>query len=768
MEGRKTWKDMFEVFIYIYINYKCNRYLKNHVNNRLIIDLFKRITPLDSYTISSILNDFIPFLKTNSYYLLYTNLLFELPYTALDYITQIPDLVIPSESSLVDRLIEHYQNKLISSPKAKTKYQKLLRTVLKNINWNSMPMGSINKVLFEVFDDINTFLEESSKQNINRIYYTPPKIDNEVILNILIKYYSEEILRISIDQEDKLELMKNQNNIKPYLEMLLSTDDIRQILITLLLVIDLGQSLSSIIYIYIYKYSIYFLVNHQLHNRVFDHLVHQYNRCNENIKRVIPKCLIVLIRGESSLHALTEFLESSILDEILKFSEYISDDILQLIMFFKKQPLHILLNTNDPSSSDIFSQDQLSYSQSPLLQPSITNSPNMIVTENIDDDDEPQLLLNQISPLYSSSQSSSQKTPPKLPPDSPLNTNNRISTVNIPIKRENDRISPYDTRSKKKMKITTTPTTTNTINNKKKKRKTKSPSISDIESVPSIHSDEELLEMERASHCNEIDYNNNEKNNEKSRMTYFQYGKEFYSLFTHEHFKLSPEYDGSECKFSVNPSFPNYITFNQDTGEIEGECPYPSSKVDYIVKCSNKTNALTFKLAIEVKAVTFQFKEEYKTGELSFSQSNTIVKSLSTNKDEYNISHCYVDVEMKKGIYRIVYQSFTPKIVLFGATTTNTSTDPDLHDQDNSWTIDIYADGIILYGKNKCKIPNWKAVKNAIYEMIYDMDKKTISIKLPDGKEYKLFKNVAKPLYPFVGLFYKNSAVKLISVEHEI
>lgn len=448
--------------------------------------------------------------------------------------------------------------------------------------------------------------------------------------------------------------------------------------------------------------------------------------------------------------------------------------------------------------------------------------------------------MEQLSPLhissYSSSQSSSQRTPPKLPPSSPYsNTNQRSSSSRrsskkvkkekaspTPVKRESqsNRTSPYETRSKKRMKIEESPSTENNKKNKRERsqsnsssksntdttvkvkvtvprRKSKtrkirsSPQSSDFESEPeddngndnsdyengeeenetsdnnsvvTIHSDEELIEMERAANISENRNNKNKYSTYPRPLTVFKYDKSHYSLLTDQEFKIVPDYDGDDCEFSIDPPFPEYISFNKSNGEIEGKCPAASDSIVYNITCSNSTNILHFQLSIDVKLVTFHFNEEYKSDSLELSKGGTYVTSLKTNLDECTISHCFVGVEMVRGIYHIVYQSFTPLVVLFGATTYK-SNDPCIHDKRNSWTIDIHKNGVILYGKNQCKAPKWKAVKNAVYEMIYNMENKTISIKFPDGNITELFKHVGTPLYPFVGLFYKHSAVKLISVE---
>lgn len=212
-----------------------------------MMELFNTLRPFEDYTISYVLNEFMEFLRINSYYLLYTDLLYKLPYVALDYITQIPNLIIPSESSLTDRLIEHYKNNIRLYPSSTEKFNQVLKAILININWSTIAVVDIDDIVFKIFENISLLIEESSKIDIQRIYYTPPDIDNDIILSLLLKYYSKDPLSVSVDCNDRIDLMNN--SIKPYLELLLSTDDIKQILITLLFIIDLGESLNSIYYI---------------------------------------------------------------------------------------------------------------------------------------------------------------------------------------------------------------------------------------------------------------------------------------------------------------------------------------------------------------------------------------------------------------------------------------------------------------------------------------------------------------------------------------
>lgn len=124
------------------------------MNIMVMMELFNTLRPFEDYTISYVLNEFMEFLRINSYYLLYTDLLYKLPYVALDYITQIPNLIIPSESSLTDRLIEHYKNNIRLYPSSTEKFNQVLKAILININWSTIAVVDIDDIVFKIFENI--------------------------------------------------------------------------------------------------------------------------------------------------------------------------------------------------------------------------------------------------------------------------------------------------------------------------------------------------------------------------------------------------------------------------------------------------------------------------------------------------------------------------------------------------------------------------------------------------------------------------------------
>lgn len=55
-----------------------------------------------------------------------------------------------------------------------------------------------------------------------------------------------------------------------------------------------------------------------------------------------------------------------------------------------------------------------------------------------------------------------------------------------------------------------------------------------------------------------------------------------------------------------------------------------------------------------------------------------------------------------------------------------------------------------LYGSNQVTNPNFIYHIGDIFELIYNMNKRIISIKQNNGKEFIIFENIPSPLYPFV------------------
>lgn len=64
-----------------------------------------------------------------------------------------------------------------------------------------------------------------------------------------------------------------------------------------------------------------------------------------------------------------------------------------------------------------------------------------------------------------------------------------------------------------------------------------------------------------------------------------------------------------------------------------------------------------------------------------------------------------------------------------------------------------------LYGGNglQCKNPQISHKENRIYEFIYNLEKHLFIIKLEDGIERLLFKQIKGPLYPFIITYGTNS-----------
>lgn len=211
---------------------------------------------------------------------------------------------------------------------------------------------------------------------------------------------------------------------------------------------------------------------------------------------------------------------------------------------------------------------------------------------------------------------------------------------------------------------------------------------------------------------------------------------------------------------------PSSIKINEKTGIISGKYSLPLKEL-YTVTCEYETQKETFNISLVIGVTDYYFKDEHKTNGLVLSNKSTIVKNNINIANDRTIAHCYINLKMENAVYHIFYMSFTRDVVIFGATTDPESDNPNLHCEKGSFSIDIYKYGCILYGNNQDITPKFKGEKNATYEMIYDMKKRIISIKFPNKQLIQIFHDIPSPLYPFIGLYYKNSSIKLVNIEIE-
>lgn len=251
-----------------------------------------------------------------------------------------------------------------------------------------------------------------------------------------------------------------------------------------------------------------------------------------------------------------------------------------------------------------------------------------------------------------------------------------------------------------------------------------------------------------------------------SKLTHFSYPEKEYKYFLNMKVNIKPSFDATKCRFTIKPALSKGLSLNKSNGVISGVCEKIESN-EYTIKCKclnnyeDRKNYLKYKIKIEILPLSFSATNKNK----EISLKNPLVAFKDT--DSPNIyNHCYIDIKMEKGIYKISYRSLTKDSIMLGASLSESFSGNQLYKQ-NSYSIYICDSDCKLFGENGYvhkDIPIRNKVQ-ANFTMIYDMDKCTISIVDDSEKQYPLFHDIKKPLYPFVDILEICSSVQLMNLE---
>lgn len=146
------------------------------------------------------------------------------------------------------------------------------------------------------------------------------------------------------------------------------------------------------------------------------------------------------------------------------------------------------------------------------------------------------------------------------------------------------------------------------------------------------------------------------------------------------------------------------------------------------------------------------------------------------HRNEKNNAQCYMNLEMKSGIYRIRLlfksnNSIDKSDFIFGGTRCNCKLGLDLYNDITTCCFSIHGKGYALYGGNGMKYENSeeRIIENKeIYEFIFNMNIGTFSVKFHDEEEeIILFEDISPPLKPFVMFWNINQSLEITSVRIE-
>lgn len=169
----------------------------------------------------------------------------------------------------------------------------------------------------------------------------------------------------------------------------------------------------------------------------------------------------------------------------------------------------------------------------------------------------------------------------------------------------------------------------------------------------------------------------------------------------------------------------------------------------------------------------YHFNPDLSYGSVLLSNNLKVITNGGKQRDDY--CHCFLNMEMKRGIYHITYQSYTNNWINLGASKIGYFQEPNLGEKKLSYSICLdvgsnkktisYLCGDI---KNEVNIPEKSNEIGAVFEIIYDMDKRLIYINHDETDEpILLWEEIESPLYPYVELFYLKDSVALLSVYRE-
>lgn len=141
---------------------------------------------------------------------------------------------------------------------------------------------------------------------------------------------------------------------------------------------------------------------------------------------------------------------------------------------------------------------------------------------------------------------------------------------------------------------------------------------------------------------------------------------------------------------------------------------------------------------------------------------------ITNKKSDGKFHHCFHNIKMESGIYHLEYRVHGMYNFMFGATTKKDFKGKELGNRDDRTTcsIGIHVNNSNLYGSNGRKFTlkklPIKTVDNGFYEVIYNINKKTMKM-VYNGDTYLLYTNILHtPLYPFVSISSMKYKVELI------
>lgn len=280
----------------------CKKYIKSHLNGKIISKLLNRIEVLQFNQLNELDDICEEYLNIHGYKLLnkgifhiymYIDNLKYLSLRSIEYIMKMPSLYILNENVLLNCLLEHYRSiregdYYNTNIDYRNSINDDMNEILKLIHYEKIDIEKIsedNRKILKEFSDVNNLMLLVQKKHI--IIPLPPLTN--AIRDVMIKYYMKTDLFSQIEEED-LKMIESIKFYKTEIEMLLEVDDTKVILITLVLMIDKKVDYDIKNYLKI------------LYRLIAEYLNVRNNKQLVVFKNCLVKCLCLFINLENIKH----------------------------------------------------------------------------------------------------------------------------------------------------------------------------------------------------------------------------------------------------------------------------------------------------------------------------------------------------------------------------------------------------------------------------------------------------------------------------------
>lgn len=249
------------------------------------------------------------------------------------------------------------------------------------------------------------------------------------------------------------------------------------------------------------------------------------------------------------------------------------------------------------------------------------------------------------------------------------------------------------------------------------------------------------------------------------KLTTFSYPQSKYIFHKGSNLLIKPIFDGNRCEFSIDNDLPKDITLNRQNGEISGIVNDEMNEYEYIIKCKNIWKEIETKLIIEIYDIFFDEKDKGKNIELDDKKRKIECINTSLNLCDSMDYCCFLNFRTKKNKKVCVKFKYDEKnddgSIRFGLSSDEERRNNYFYCVINKIKLTVDDNGDID-GNILSINPNIKLNNGSIYEMICDMKKGEMSIRIDNSNPIILVNKLKSGLIPFLGVGGKNNSLYLL------